>query len=50
MSCTKTLRYFFNTNHFLSFPFCGPKTKPHGVKELSKNYHIQSSPKLGHGI
>ena len=29
--------------------FCGPHEKPHGVRGLSKNYHLQLDPKFGHG-
>ena len=46
----KDVKIFFNTNHFPSFPFCVPHTKPHSVRGLSNNYHIPFDPKLGHGI
>ena len=39
-----------NTNQFLSFPFCGPHTKKHGVRGLSKHYCMMFDPKLGHGV
>ena len=44
------MKTFCNANKFSSFPFYGPHTKPHGVIGLSKHYHIQFDPKLGHGI
>ena len=31
---------------FLVFPFCGPHAKPHGLRGLSKHYHLQIEPKL----
>ena len=40
---------FLNTNHIPSLPFCGPHTKPHGVRGSCKHYHIQFDTKLGHG-
>ena len=30
----------FSTNQFSSLSFCGPHTNPHGVRGLSKHYHI----------
>ena len=41
---------FCNTNQFPSLPFCGPYTKPHGVRGLSKHYHVWFDITLGHGI
>ena len=41
MSCAKT--------QFPEFSFCGPHTKPHGVRLLSKHYRLQLYPKFGHG-
>ena len=29
--------------------FCGPHTKPHVVRGLSKHYHLRLEPQLGHG-
>ena len=29
--------------------FCVPHKKPHGVKGLSKHYHLRPDPKLVHG-
>ena len=46
----KDVQIFLNTTHFPSLPFCGPQTKPHGVRELSKHYHIIFDTTLGHGI
>ena len=33
----KYTKMFLNTNQFPSFTFCGPHTKPHGVRGLSKH-------------
>ena len=41
---------FCNANQFPSLTFCGPHTKPHGVRGSSKNYHMRFDPKQGHGI
>ena len=41
ISCAKT--------QFIALSFCGPQAKPHGVRGLSKNYHLRLDPKLGHG-
>ena len=46
----KYVKTFCNNTHFTLFKFCGPHTKPHGVRGLSKNYHMQFYPKLVHGI
>ena len=46
----KDMKIFCNTNQFTSFPFCGPHTKPHDVRGLSKNRHMRFDTKLGHGI
>ena len=37
------------TTHFPPLPSCGPHAKPHGMRGLSKHYHFQIDPKLGHG-
>ena len=31
---------FCNKNQFQPFTFCGPHTKPHGVRGLITNYHM----------
>ena len=43
----KNIKIFFNTSQFPSLRFCGPHTKPHGVRGLSKYYHIIFDTKLG---
>ena len=35
---------------FHKLPFCGPHTKPYGVRGFNKNYHIIFDTKLVHGI
>ena len=37
-------------NQFTALKFCGPHSKPHGARGLSKNYHLYFDPKLGNGI
>ena len=41
---------YCNTNHFLELPFCGPHSKPHGARGLSKHYHLRFDTKLGMGV
>ena len=38
------------TNQFPSLSFCGPYSKPHGARGLSKHYHLRFDPKLGNGV
>ena len=44
------VRMYFNTNKFPALPFCGPHSKPHGARGLSKHYHLRFYPKLGTGV
>ena len=44
------VRMYCNTNQFPALPFCGPHSKPHGARGLSKHYHLRFYPKLGMGI
>ena len=37
------------TTQFPVLYFCGPHTKLHGVRSLSKHYHLRIDPKLVHG-
>ena len=46
----KAVKMFCNTDQFPSLPFCGPHTKPHDVRGLSKHYNMRFDTKLGHGI
>ena len=46
----KDVKMYCNTNQFPSLPFCGPHSKPHGARGLSKNYHLHFDPKLGMGV
>ena len=46
----KDVKLFCNTNQFPSLPFCVPHTKPHGVRVLSKHYHMLFDTKLRHVI
>ena len=41
---------YCNTNQFTELPFCGPYSKPHGARGLSKNYHLRFYKKLGNGV
>ena len=41
---------YCNTNELLELTFCGPHSKPHGARGLSKRYHFRFDPKLGNGV
>ena len=45
----KDVKIYCNNNHFSALPFCGPHSKPHGARGLSKNYHLRFDPKLAMG-
>ena len=40
---------YCNTNQFPALPFCGPHSKPHGARGISKHYHLRFDPKIGIG-
>ena len=46
----KDVKIYFNTNKFTSLPFCGPYSKPHVARGLSKHYHLRFDPKLVIGV
>ena len=35
------VKMYCNTNQFPTLPFCGPYSKPHGARGLSKHYHLR---------
>ena len=41
------VRMYCNINQFPELSFCGPYSKPHGSRGLSKHYHFRFDPKLG---
>ena len=41
---------YCSKNQLPALPFCGPHSKPHGERGLSKHYHLSFDPKLGNGI
>ena len=43
----KDVKMYCNTNQLLALPFCGPYSKPHVVRGLSKHFHLCFDPKLG---
>ena len=45
----KDVKMYCNTNQFPALPFCGPHSKPHGARGLSKHYHLRFYPKLSMG-
>ena len=44
------VKMYCATNQFPKLPFFNSYKKPHGVRGLSKNYHMCFDPKLVHGI
>ena len=46
----KDVKMYCDTNEFPALPFCGPHTKPHESRGLSKHYRLSFDPKLVHGI
>ena len=46
----KDVIMYCNTNQFQVSPFCGPYSKPHGARGLSKHYHLIFDTKLGNGV
>ena len=44
------VKMYCNTNQFPELPFCGPYSKPHGVRGLNNHYHLCFDPKLGNGV
>ena len=45
----KAIKMSCDTTQFPVMPFCGPHVKSYGVWGLSRHYHLQLDPKLGHG-
>ena len=43
----KDMKMYCNTNQLPASPFCGPHSKPHCTRGLSKHYHLRFDPKLG---
>ena len=46
----QVVKMYCNTNQFPELSFFGTYYKPHGVRGLSKHYHLRFDPKLGMGI
>ena len=44
------VRIYCNKNQFPALPFCGPHSKPHGARGMSKHYHLCFDTKLGNGF
>ena len=44
------VKMYCNKNQFPSLSFCGPHSKLHGKRGLSKHYHLSFDQKLGNGI
>ena len=41
---------YSNKNDLPELPFCGPYSKPHGARGLSKHYHLHFDKKVGNGV
>ena len=46
----KDTKMYCKTNQCPALKFCGPHSKPHRERGLSKHYNLRFDPKLGHGI
>ena len=46
----KDVKIYCNTNQFPALPFCGPHSKPHGARGMSKHYHLRFDTELGMGV
>ena len=46
----KYVKNYCNTNQFPVLKSCGPYSKPHGARGMSKNYHLRLYPKLVNGV
>ena len=44
------VKMYCNPNQLPELPFYGTHSKPHGVRGLSKYYHLNFDPKLGNGV
>ena len=44
------VKMYCNTNQFPELPFCGPNTKPHGTRGLSKHDNLRFDTKLCNGV
>ena len=44
------VRIYYNKNQFPALPFCGPHSKPHGARGLSKHFNLRFYQKIGNGI
>ena len=44
------VKIYCNTNQFTELSFCGPHSKHHGARGLSKHYHLRFYPKIGMGV
>ena len=42
----KEVEIYCDTNQLSELPFCGPHSKPHVARGLSKHYHLCFDPKL----
>ena len=45
----KYVKMYYNTNKFPELPFCGPHSKPHGARGMSKHYNLSFDTKTRYG-
>ena len=50
LRCNSKMWKIIVKNQFPELPFCGPYSKPHGARGLSKHYHLLFYPKIGMGV
>ena len=46
----KYVKMYCNKHQFPALTFCGPHSKPHGSRGMSKHNHLRFDPKLGMGV
>ena len=46
----RDVKIYCNTKQIPESPFCGPYSKPHGTRGLSKHYHFCFDQKIGNGV
>ena len=46
----KDVKMYCNKNQVPALPFCGPHSKTHGARGVSKHYHLRFDPKLSMGL
>ena len=46
----KDVKIYYKTNQLPALLFCGPHSKPHDTRGMSKHYHLCFDPKIGNSV